>query len=139
MSDPAPAPPRPSTSDRLAHERTDLAGDRTVMAADRTLMAWIRTSLAMISFGFTIYKFLRAFADSGTVHFRRPDSPRNLGIFLATLGTGSLVAGLIQHAQMLRQIHISVLRTSVTFYVACAVVILGVTILLGIVANIGPF
>jgi putative membrane protein len=129
----------PSTSDRLAHERTDLAGDRTVMAADRTLMAWIRTGLAMISFGFTIYKFLHVFAASGTIHLRRPESPRNLGIFLAALGTGSLVAGLIQHVQMLRHIHVAVLRTSVTFYVACAVVILGVTILLGIAADIGPF
>ena len=135
MSD---APP-PSTSDQLAHERTDLASDRTLMAADRTLMAWIRTALAMISFGFTIYKFLHAFGESGAIHLRRPESPRNLGIFLTTLGTGSLVAGLIQYVQMLRQIHIAVLRTSVTFYVACLVVILGFTILLGIAANVGPF
>jgi len=138
MSDAAPTPP--SVSDRLAHERTELAGDRTVMAADRTLMAWIRTALAMISFGFTIYKFLHLFAGSGgTFHLRRPNGPRDLGIFLTALGTGSLVAGLVQHVQMLRQIHISVLRTSVSFYVACAVVILGLTIFLGIVANIGPF
>ena len=135
MSDAMP----PSTSDTLAHERTDLAGDRTVMAADRTLMAWIRTALSMIGFGFTIYKFLHAFAESGSVHLRRPNSPRNLGIFLAALGTGSLVAGLIQYVQMLRQIHISALRTSVSFYVSCAVVILGLTILLGIVAGVGPF
>jgi putative membrane protein len=136
MSD---APTPPSVSDRLAHERTELAGDRTVMAADRTLMAWIRTALAMISFGFTIYKFLHVFAASGTVQLRRPNGPRDLGIFLAVLGTGSLVAGLVQHVQMLRQIRVSVLRTSVSFYVACAVVILGLTILAGIVANVGPF
>ena len=55
----------PSLSDQLAHDRTELAGDRTVMAADRTLMAWIRTALSMISFGFTIYKFLHAFTESG--------------------------------------------------------------------------
>ena len=35
------------------------------MAADRTLMAWIRTTLSMISFGFTIYKFLQAMFESG--------------------------------------------------------------------------
>jgi putative membrane protein len=131
--------PPPSTSDRLAHERTDLAGDRTLMAADRTLMAWIRTALAMISFGFTIYKFLHLFANSETFHLHRPDSPRRLGLFLTALGTGSLVAGLVQYVQMLRQIHVRVLRTSVAFYVACAVVVLGFTILLGIVANVGPF
>jgi putative membrane protein len=129
----------PPTSNQLAQERTDLASDRTLMAADRTLMAWIRTALAMISFGFTIYKFLHAFAESGSIHLRRPNSPRNLGIFLTALGTGSLVAGLIQYVQLLRQIHIPVLRTSVTFYVACVVVVLGLTILLGIAANVGPF
>ncbi len=135
MSDPAP----PSTSDQLARERTELAGDRTVMAADRTLMAWIRTALSMISFGFTIYKFLHAFTESGAIHLRRPDAPRDLGLFLTALGTGSLVAGLIQYVQMLRQIHISALRTSVSFYVACAVVILGLLVLIGIVAKAGPF
>ena len=137
MSDAAPKPP--SVSDRLAHERTELAGDRTVMAADRTLMAWIRTALAMISFGFTIYKFLHVFAASGTFHLRRPNGPRDLGLFLTALGTGSLVAGIVQYVQMLWQIHISALRTSVSFYVACVVVILGLTIFLGIIANIGPF
>ena len=136
MSD-AAAPP--STSDRLAQERTGLAGNRTVMAADRTLMAWIRTALSMISFGFTIYKFLHAFAESGAIHLRRPNAPRDLGLFLTALGTGSLVAGLVQYVQMLRQIHLSALRTSVTFYVACAVIVLGLTVLIGIVAKVGPF
>ena len=135
MSDAAP----PSTSDRLARERTDLAGNRTVIAADRTLMAWIRTALSMISFGFTIFKFLHAFVESGAIHLRRPNAPRNLGLFLTALGTGSLVAGLIQYVQMLRQIQISALRTSVSFYVAFAVIVLGLTVLIGIVAKAGPF
>jgi putative membrane protein len=135
MSDAGP----PSTSDRLAQERTELAGNRTVMAADRTLMAWIRTALSMISFGFTIYKFLHAFSESGAIHLRRPNAPRDLGLFLTTLGTGALVAGLIQYVQMLRQLHISALRTSVSFYVACAVVVLGLTVLIGIAVRAGPF
>jgi inner membrane protein YidH len=135
MSDAAP----PSTSDRLAHERTDLAGNRTVMAADRTLMAWIRTAMSMISFGFTIYKFLHGFEDSGAIHLRRPNAPRDLGLFLTTLGTGALVAGMVQYVELLRKIRVSVLRTSVTFYVACAVVLLGLTVLIGILARTGPF
>ncbi len=134
MSDAAP----PSTSDQLAHQRTDLAGDRTVMAADRTLMAWIRTALSMIGFGFTIYKFLHGLSDSATIHLRRPDSPRNLGLFLTVLGTGSLVAGIIQHMQVLRRVGVSTIRTSVTFYVACAVVVLGLVVFVGIVSRAGP-
>jgi putative membrane protein len=39
---------------------TLLAVDRTRRAHERTLMAWIRTATSMISFGFTIYKFLAA-------------------------------------------------------------------------------
>lgn len=44
----------------LPHLSKDLGGMRTIMAADRTLMAWLRTSLSMLSFGFTIYKFLES-------------------------------------------------------------------------------
>jgi len=134
MSDAAP----PSTSDRLAHERTDLAGNRTVMAADRTLMAWIPSALAMISFGFTIFKFLHGLAESATIHLRRPNGPRDVGLFLTVLGTGSLLAGIVQHVQLLRKIGVPTLRTSVTFYVACAVVVLGLVVFVGIVSRVGP-
>ena len=46
---------------------SDLGEIRTIMAADRTLMAWIRTSLSMLSFGFTIYKFLQAIDKSSDI------------------------------------------------------------------------
>ena len=71
---PAPRPSLPS----------DLGAIRTILAADRTLMAWIRTALSMLSFGFTIYKFLQALADHGQI--ARTDSPQHVGMFL---GTGS--------------------------------------------------
>ena len=41
-------------------DATRLAVDRTRLAHERTLMAWIRTATSMISFGFTIFKFLEA-------------------------------------------------------------------------------
>ncbi|HVH26922.1 MAG TPA: DUF202 domain-containing protein [Vicinamibacterales bacterium] len=58
----------------------DMARMRTIMAADRTLMAWIRTTLSMISFGFTIYKFLQYLyeANEGAPDLN-PQGPRNLG------------------------------------------------------------
>ena len=59
-----------------------LALDRNKLAAERTLMAWVRTSLSMISFGFTIYKFLQAIDEQSTVPVLRPNAPRNVGLVL---------------------------------------------------------
>ncbi len=134
MSDEGPL----STANRLAQTRTELASDRTVMAADRTLMAWIRTALSMISFGFTIYKFLTGLGASSTIQLTNPEGPRHLGLLLTVLGTGSLVAGVLQYIQVIRQTG-AVLRFRVAFYVAWVVVALGLTILLGIAFRRGPF
>src|SRR5262245_3904121 len=71
----------------------DLGVKRTVMACDRTLMAWIRTSLSMISFGFTIYKFLDGMAQGGEI--TRTDSPQRVGLFLCGLGTLAVIMGTV--------------------------------------------
>jgi len=73
----------------------DLGTLRTVMAADRTLMAWVRTSLSMLSFGFTIYKVLDTAAKQG--HLAHSNSPQQVGLFLAAMGTGSMVLGVISY------------------------------------------
>jgi putative membrane protein len=109
---------------------TELAAVRTELAAERTLMAWIRTSLGMISFGFTIYKFMHALA---VTHEK---SPRRLGIVLAALGTMSLAAGTIQYAHALRMAGRR--WPGLTFYVACMVVAIGVLVLVGIIVRMGP-
>jgi putative membrane protein len=109
---------------------TDLAAVRTRLAAERTLMAWIRTALGMISFGFSIYKFMHALAVT------QDRSPRRLGIFLAALGTMSLAAGTIQYAHALRTM--GQRRPGLTFYVAGMVVAIGVLVLVGIVVRMGP-
>ena len=70
------------TSDMLAQERTDLSVARTMMAADRTLMAWTRTALSMISFGFTIYKFMQYMQEEGKAIIKNPQGPRNFGMSL---------------------------------------------------------
>jgi putative membrane protein len=76
---------------RPAFLPSDLGETRTILAADRTLMAWIRTSLSMLSFGFTIYKFLEGIAG--------PDAPRAaataqlVGLFLAGTGTAAIIFG----------------------------------------------
>jgi putative membrane protein len=75
---------------------------RTIMAADRTLMAWIRTSLSMLSFGFTIYKFLEAYVPPRGA--AASDIARPIGLFLAGMGTLSIVMGTIEYWATLKDI-----------------------------------
>jgi putative membrane protein len=90
------------TSNELAEIRSDLATTRTVMAADRTLMAWIRTALSLLSFGFTIYKVLQGFAESGALSMSHGGSPRSAGLFLTGMGTVAMVMGTIEYWQTLK-------------------------------------
>jgi len=80
----------------------DLGEIRTIMAADRTLMAWIRTSLSMLSFGFTIYKFLQTIASNGNME--HPNSPQQVGLFLTGLGVAAVVLGTISYWVTLRDL-----------------------------------
>jgi len=89
------------------HERppylpSDMGEKRTIMAADRTLMAWIRTSLSMLSFGFTIYKFLDAMSDQQ--HIAHSHSPRRVGLFLVAMGITAMVLGTIGYWTTLRDL-----------------------------------
>ena len=73
------------------------------MAADRTLMAWIRTSLSMLSFGFTIYKFLESMAEHGQI--ARSESPQRVGLFLCAMGTAAIVLGTIGYWTTLKDLN----------------------------------
>lgn len=75
---------------------------RTIMAADRTLMAWIRTALSMLSFGFTIYKFLQGVESEKVL--LHPHSPQQVGLFLAGLGTISMLLGTFNYWATLRDL-----------------------------------
>jgi putative membrane protein len=91
------------TTNQLAVERTDMGTARTLMAADRTLMAWMRTSLSMLSFGFTIYKFLLYVRESLTNNIMKAQGPRRFGLVLIALGTVSMVFGLIDYYSTCRR------------------------------------
>jgi len=94
----------PRTANDLALDRTDMGFGRTVMALERTLMAWIRTSLSLISFGFTIFKFLDAMQEKGGAHMRE-NAPRNLGLFLIFLGMGLLLMAIFQFNKANKVVH----------------------------------
>ena len=65
-------------------------------------MAWLRTSLSMISFGFTIFKFLEALQQQATIKALRPNSPRNVGLTLIAIGTVALILAGVQHRRYVR-------------------------------------
>ena len=127
----------PKSTNVLAQDRTDLAVSRTMMAADRSLMAWIRTALSMISFGFTVYKILQGFQESGSA-LPAEKTPRNIGLFLIGLGTASMVMGTIAYWQTfkeLRQIqHFSLWRPS--FIIALIMSAFGLFLFVGIVVKV---
>ncbi len=86
-----------SNSDK---ERTGMAVARTVMAADRSLMAWVRTGLSLISFGFTIYKFLEYSQEQLEILGKRlPNlsSPKVIGVFMVGMGILSIIFGIMQN------------------------------------------
>jgi len=95
-----------TATQRLIHRPprlpSDLGAQRTVMAADRTLMAWIRTALSMLSFGFTIYKFLTTIGQQTPL--AHPHSPQQVGLFLSALGTACMVFGTISYWVTLRDL-----------------------------------
>jgi putative membrane protein len=99
-----------TTHDHTPHQRAPLLPSdqgemRTIMGADRTLMAWVRTGLSMISFGFTIYKFLEGAEHKEGGILRHPESPQRVGLILCAIGTLSIVLGTWDYWQTLKDLN----------------------------------
>jgi putative membrane protein len=124
----------------LAQDRTDLAVQRTSMAAQRTLMAWTRTSLSMISFGFSIFKFMQYMQEQGNAIIKSHRGPRNFGITLIAVGIISLLIACVQYWQIDKKINPSARwHFSLAFLVAMFIVTLGLLALANAIFKIGPF
>jgi putative membrane protein len=125
------------TSNELAGERTDMATLRTLMAADRTLMAWIRSSISMLSFGFTIYKFLLYVKESLSDKILKAQGPRRFGILLIALGTLSMLFGLIDYYGLVKQYGKASGRSpwNITFFAGLITFLLGLTLLVSILIH----
>jgi len=142
MSEAAAHPQSMPTSSELAEQRTDLAFKRTKLAAERTLMAWLRTSLSMISFGFTIYKFLQDVSRAEKLTL--PDQgPRNLGLALVGLGTAALIVASFQHWSLMKELHghasSTRIRISLVLVISITIALLGTLVFFSIVLQTGPF
>jgi len=83
-------------SERPLDESTRLAIMRTQLGAERTLMAWIRTAFSMISFGFTIGKFLGYLHDK-SAGSSMPENGGWLPRLLVLIGLASLLVGVIEY------------------------------------------
>ncbi len=115
--------------------------ERTHMAAERTLMAWTRTSLSLISFGFTIYKFLEYIQQKPLAsEALRPDSPRNVGLTLIGIGIFALTVAGLQHWKYSKRLGLArpYKILDLSFIVAALIGILGIALFLSIIFRIGP-
>lgn len=128
------------SSNQLAQERTEMGFERTVMALERTLMAWMRTSLSLISFGFTIFKFLQAMQDKSAAI--RENAPRNLGLFMILLGMGVLILAIVQFASARKEVRVfseKKLQFSISLIGAVGILIVGLFTLLNMFLGFGGF
>jgi putative membrane protein len=118
-----------------------LAIDRTRLAAERNLMAWVRTALSMITFGFTIYKFMQFVREESKVPLPQPHAPRNLALALIGIGTLVLIFAGIQHWKYVRKL--GAIQPSrpwdLALIVACLLALLGLLMFGSIVLRSGPF
>jgi putative membrane protein len=120
-----------------------LALERTRMAADRTLMGWIRTALSMITFGFTIFKFLESFPPkevASGIGAWRQHSPQTVGLTLISIGVFSLVIACLQHRK-----YVKTLRSDqpyrpwdLSLVVAGLIGLLGLAMIVSIILRSGP-
>jgi putative membrane protein len=121
----------------------DLAVDRNRLASERTLMAWLRTALSMISFGFTIYKFMQLMLDQNPTTGITTDSPRAVGLSLIGIGTFALFVAAAQHFIYVKQL-LGIKRPyrfwrDLSFIVSCLLLMIGILMLAGITMRTGPF
>lgn len=130
------------TDTSILHAPTadEMARERTILAADRTLMAWIRTALSMISFGFTIYKFLQALFESGkSALVSAPNGPRNFGLALISLGVWALAIACVQYWREMKRYYPDRMPFSLTLAVAGFVALFGILALMNMLLHLGPF
>jgi len=115
-----------------------LAIERTVLAADRTMLAGVRTSMAFIGFGFTIFNVLRYVQEHSPLKaLMRPQTPRNIALFLLLAGTIPLFFMIIQYSKTLRRMgqKESVFRNP-NLQMAGVILLLGIILLVTVVGNI---
>jgi putative membrane protein len=118
-----------------------MAVERTVMAADRSLMAWVRTGLSLISFGFTIYKFLeyqREELQALNKVLPSISSPKVIGLLMIGMGILSLVLGTIENVSTIRfyRKQFDIKRPRYSLFISVIITTIGIILFLGIIFKV---
>ena len=114
-----------------------LAVERTVLAADRTMLAGVRTSLSFIGFGFTIFNVLRYVLEHGPTKLMRPETPRNVALFMLVAGTLPLLVMMIQYCRALKRMgQIESVFKNPNFAMAGIIFLLGTILLVTMIGDI---
>jgi len=113
-----------------------LAVERTVLAADRTMLAGVRTSLSFIGFGFTIFNVLRYVLEHGPTKGMRPETPRNVALFMLVAGTVPLFVMMIQYYRSLKRMGKENVLTNPNFQMAGVIFLLGTILLVTLIGDI---
>jgi putative membrane protein len=131
-----PTAASPAARGAILDDSTRLALTRTRLSAERTLMSWIRTSFAMISFGFTIGKFLEYLSRLPANAGGRPGDVRTVPALLIVLGLVSLFIGVYEY----RHTSLELAVTGGIRHRPTALGVIAVLVgLLGVLAFVGVF
>ena len=114
---------------------TELAVDRTRLAHERTLMAWTRTATSLISFGFTIYKFLGYRREQGPTTATFVFGARGIGMFMIIIGLVALTLATIEHHRSMNQMRAAYgnVPRSLAAVVSGLIAVLGIVSLISVV------
>ena len=114
-----------------------LAIERTVLAADRTMLAGVRTALSFIGFGFTIFNVLRYVHDHSPTKQMRPETPRNVALFMLVAGTVPLLVMIVQYYRTLKRMgRTESIFKNPNFQMACIIFLLGTILIVTLIGDI---
>ena len=124
-----------------APDANELALLRTLMAADRSLIAWVRTGLSLITFGFTVYKFLQfdsqKYLAAGQAALGA-SSPRVVGLFMIGVGMLCLAMGMVENLITVRGLRgrENVVHPRYSLVMAGMILTLGLVVFVGILFRV---
>jgi putative membrane protein len=101
------------------------------------MLAGVRTSMSFIGFGFTIFNILRYMQEQAPLKLLRPQTPRNIGLFMVMAGTIPLLIMIIQYSRTLKRMGKSKsVFSNPNFQMAGVIFLLGIIFLVTLIGNI---